>query len=134
LLINSFCQDYVVAGYEDGTIALCSTTSPTPLNKWHMNGTITSISWSPNRPAVFFVLISGIVYIWDLLENDNDPVLQLDMPDILKAKVLKMNKKAKLVTGDRYGKVIAYDLTNSLLDTWENELETCKELFNCLLI
>lgn len=38
---------------------------------------VTSLQWSPTRPAVFLVQDDASrIYVWDLLENDLGPVAQ----------------------------------------------------------
>ncbi|KAI8819216.1 WD40-repeat-containing domain protein [Fimicolochytrium jonesii] len=64
-----------LAGYTSGTIALFKLTDSSPLVTWDASpDPIVSVQWSPQRPAVFFVLDeTGKLSVWDLSESEADP-------------------------------------------------------------
>ncbi|NWY54083.1 WDR60 protein, partial [Chionis minor] len=68
----------------DGSIRLHQMTSEYPLMQWNgsTNGQpIIALQWALTRPAVFFVLdASSNIYVWDLLENDLQPVAKQAIP------------------------------------------------------
>ncbi|EDL33464.1 mCG116234, partial [Mus musculus] len=80
----------VWAGCSDGSIRLHQLTSERPIMQWDNSTSghaVTSLQWSPTRPAVFLVQDDASrIYVWDLLENDLGPVAQQPIsPDKLVA-------------------------------------------------
>ncbi|KAM8967161.1 cytoplasmic dynein 2 intermediate chain 1 [Pelodytes ibericus] len=67
-----------LAGCSDGCIRLHRTSSEFPDMQWNhsTNGqSISALQWSLTRPTVFFVMDAACcLYIWDLLQNDLQPV------------------------------------------------------------
>ncbi|CAH2218926.1 WD repeat-containing 60 [Pelobates cultripes] len=67
-----------LAGCSDGCIRLHTTSVQFPVMQWNesTNGqSVTALRWSLTRPNVFFVLdATGCIYIWDLLQNDLQPI------------------------------------------------------------
>ncbi|KAM4874644.1 cytoplasmic dynein 2 intermediate chain 1 isoform 1-T1 [Thomomys bottae] len=87
---SPFEEPIFLAGCSDGSIRLHQLISERPLAQWDNStegSAITSLQWSPTRPAVFLVQdAASRVYIWDLLESDLGPVAtQLISPDRLVA-------------------------------------------------
>ncbi|XP_051033791.1 cytoplasmic dynein 2 intermediate chain 1 [Phodopus roborovskii] len=87
---SPFEDTVFLAGCSDGSIRLHQLMSERPVMQW--DGTtsghpVTSLQWSPTRPAVFLVQDDASrIYIWDLLENDLGPVAQQPIsPDRLVA-------------------------------------------------
>ncbi|XP_075443936.1 cytoplasmic dynein 2 intermediate chain 1 isoform X3 [Ascaphus truei] len=80
-----------LAGCSDGCIRLHMITAECPVMQWNdsTNGhSITSLQWSLTRPTVFFVLdATCCIYIWDLLQNDLQPVAK---ESVLSDQVLSM--------------------------------------------
>ncbi|XP_053324428.1 cytoplasmic dynein 2 intermediate chain 1 [Spea bombifrons] len=67
-----------LAGCSDGCIRLHTTYAEFPAMQWDQstNGqAVAAVQWSLTRPSVFFVLdAAGCIYVWDLLQNDLQPV------------------------------------------------------------
>ncbi|XP_048196508.1 cytoplasmic dynein 2 intermediate chain 1 isoform X3 [Perognathus longimembris pacificus] len=87
---SPFGESIFLAGCSDGSIRLHQLTSEWPLAQWDSStegSAITSLQWSPTRPAVFLARdAASRVYVWDLLESDLGPVAtQLISPDRLVA-------------------------------------------------
>ncbi|XP_049976822.1 cytoplasmic dynein 2 intermediate chain 1 isoform X1 [Alexandromys fortis] len=87
---SPFEETVFLAGCSDGSIRLHQLTSERPFMQWDSSTSghsVTSLQWSPTRPAVFLVQDDASrVYIWDLLENDLGPVAQQSIsPDRLVA-------------------------------------------------
>ncbi|XP_008572194.1 PREDICTED: WD repeat-containing protein 60 [Galeopterus variegatus] len=75
---SPFGEPVFLAGCSDGSIRLHQVSCAHPLVQWD-NSTrghaVTSLQWSPTRPAVFLVQDdTSTVYIWDLLKTDLGPV------------------------------------------------------------
>ncbi|XP_036284770.1 cytoplasmic dynein 2 intermediate chain 1 isoform X1 [Pipistrellus kuhlii] len=87
---SPFGEPAFLAGCCDGSIRLHQLASERPVMQWGL-GTegraITSLQWSPTRPAVFFVQDdASCIYIWDLLKSDLGPVAKQPIsPDRLVA-------------------------------------------------
>ncbi|KAH9252556.1 hypothetical protein BASA81_009515 [Batrachochytrium salamandrivorans] len=66
-----------LVGYASGRIGLYSVHHRSAIRRWlHPHIAIAQIEWSPHRPAVFFVLDNqGCIYVWDLLESDQQAQL-----------------------------------------------------------
>ncbi|XP_040840288.1 cytoplasmic dynein 2 intermediate chain 1 isoform X2 [Ochotona curzoniae] len=87
---SPFGEPIFLAGCSDGSIRLHQLTSEHPLAQWDGSTdgrAVTSLHWSPTRPAVFLVQDEASrVYIWDLLESDLGPVARQSIsPDRLVA-------------------------------------------------
>ncbi|XP_076777059.1 cytoplasmic dynein 2 intermediate chain 1 isoform X5 [Arvicanthis niloticus] len=77
---SPFEETVFLAGCSDGSIRLHQLTSERPIMQWDNSTSgraVTSLQWSPTRPAVFLVQDDASrIYVWDLLENDLGPVAQ----------------------------------------------------------
>lgn len=77
---NRVSTSQLQAGCSDGSIRLHQLTSERPIMQWDNSTSghaVTSLQWSPTRPAVFLVQDDASrIYVWDLLENDLGPVAQ----------------------------------------------------------
>ncbi|XP_028629028.1 WD repeat-containing protein 60 isoform X1 [Grammomys surdaster] len=87
---SPFEETVFLAGCSDGSIRLHQLTSERPIMQWDNSTSghaVTSLQWSPTRPAVFLVQDDASrIYVWDLLENDLGPVAQQPIsPDKLVA-------------------------------------------------
>ncbi|XP_059135099.1 cytoplasmic dynein 2 intermediate chain 1 isoform X2 [Peromyscus eremicus] len=87
---SPFEETVFLAGCSDGSIRLHHLTSERPIMQWDSSTkgrSVTSLQWSPTRPAVFLVQDDASrIYVWDLLENDLGPVAQQPIsPDRLVA-------------------------------------------------
>lgn len=87
---SPFEETVFLAGCSDGSIRLHHLTSERPVMQWDSSTkgrSVTSLQWSPTRPAVFLVQDDASrIYVWDLLENDLGPVAQQPIsPDKLVA-------------------------------------------------
>ncbi|XP_052040801.1 cytoplasmic dynein 2 intermediate chain 1 isoform X2 [Apodemus sylvaticus] len=87
---SPFEETIFLAGCSDGSIRLHQLTSERPIMQWDNSTSghaVTSLQWSPTRPAVFLVQDDASrIYVWDLLENDLGPVAQQPIsPDKLVA-------------------------------------------------
>ncbi|GAB1297869.1 Cytoplasmic dynein 2 intermediate chain 1 [Apodemus speciosus] len=87
---SPFEETVFLAGCSDGSIRLHQLTSERPVMQWDNSTSghaVTSLQWSPTRPAVFLVQDDASrIYVWDLLENDLGPVAQQPIsPDKLVA-------------------------------------------------
>ncbi|XP_073915893.1 cytoplasmic dynein 2 intermediate chain 1 isoform X3 [Castor canadensis] len=87
---SPFGEPIFLAGCADGSIRLHQLMSEWPLAQWDGSTeghAVTSLQWSPTRPAVFLVQDDASrVYIWDLLESDLGPVAKQPIsPDRLVA-------------------------------------------------
>ncbi|KAM5255328.1 cytoplasmic dynein 2 intermediate chain 1 [Ctenodactylus gundi] len=75
---SPFGEPIFLAGCSDGSLRLHQLNSEWPLLQWDSSTgghAVTSLQWSPTRPAVFLVQDdASTVYIWDLLESDLGPV------------------------------------------------------------
>uniref|UniRef100_A0A8C5MZX2 Dynein 2 intermediate chain 1 n=1 Tax=Leptobrachium leishanense TaxID=445787 RepID=A0A8C5MZX2_9ANUR len=94
-----------LAGCSDGCIRLHRTSAPFPVMQWSDSTggqPVVTLRWSLTRPSVYFVLdATGFIYIWDLLENDLQPVARASsMPDqIISMAVLGEPEKNNGMTG-----------------------------------
>ncbi|XP_053409594.1 cytoplasmic dynein 2 intermediate chain 1 isoform X3 [Nycticebus coucang] len=87
---SPFGEPIFLAGCSDGSVRLHGLSSERPLLQWDSstNGhAVTSLQWSPTRPAVFLVQDDmSNIYVWDLLASDLGPVaIQPISPDRLVA-------------------------------------------------
>lgn len=94
---SPFLPNTFLVGYDDGRFNLFSLCDPEPRLRWDvatiraaskLNGAadkaVTAISFSPHRPAVFYVLLgySRMLLIFDLLVNEREPLFVEDLaPD-----------------------------------------------------
>ena len=89
---SPFQEGYFLAGCSDGSLRLHTTACESPLLMWSAycftkpsrsrrsyNSSppqIIQTEWSPQRPAVFFVLDSaGVLHVFDILQDDKAPIL-----------------------------------------------------------
>ncbi|XP_043917959.1 cytoplasmic dynein 2 intermediate chain 1 [Protopterus annectens] len=79
----NFCpfeETLFLVGCSDGSVRLHRTTSEYPVFQWNdstKGQPVVFMQWSFTRPAVFFILdAESYIYIWDLLDNDMQPVAQ----------------------------------------------------------
>ncbi|XP_062377654.1 cytoplasmic dynein 2 intermediate chain 1 isoform X2 [Sardina pilchardus] len=77
-----FCpsgQPHFLVGCDDGSVRLHSVQSEQPLLEWTGStggDEVVSVQWALTRPAVFCVLdAASCLHIWDLVEDDQRPVL-----------------------------------------------------------
>ncbi|XP_041922993.1 cytoplasmic dynein 2 intermediate chain 1 isoform X2 [Alosa sapidissima] len=77
-----FCpsgQPHFLVGCDDGSVRLHSVQSEQPLLEWTGSTAgeeVVSVQWALTRPAVFCVLdAASCLHIWDLVEDDQRPVL-----------------------------------------------------------
>uniref|UniRef100_A0A2K5DWW9 Dynein 2 intermediate chain 1 n=1 Tax=Aotus nancymaae TaxID=37293 RepID=A0A2K5DWW9_AOTNA len=85
---SPFGEPIFLAGCSDGSIRLHQLSSEFPLLQWDSSTdghAVTSLQWSPTRPAVFLVQDdTSSIYIWDLLQSDLGPVTKQQLcPDRL---------------------------------------------------
>lgn len=72
-----------MAGYSNGDVCLFRVDMGECIDLWTNvcgGDEVRWLRWSPDRPAVFFVLSnSGFLYIWDLLEDEGSHVDKNDL-------------------------------------------------------
>ncbi|XP_047741391.1 cytoplasmic dynein 2 intermediate chain 1 isoform X2 [Hyalella azteca] len=79
---------YLLVGCSDGTVRLHSLTSSRPLTTWPSPDVVNpqpvvNITWSYERPCVFYVHELQRVHVWDLSAGDMTPVATLDTEVVL---------------------------------------------------
>lgn len=77
LAFSPYFDQYYLAGYRSGTIALYHIASSLPRAAWPQScpAPVIALQWSTFRPSVFFAVdASGNVHCWDLLLSEHAPV------------------------------------------------------------
>ncbi|XP_056155209.1 cytoplasmic dynein 2 intermediate chain 1 [Lampris incognitus] len=76
---SPFKQNLFLVGCGDGRIRLHTVTHEQPVAEWRSSTAgepVVSVQWGQTRPTLFCVLdAASTLYIWDLLENDREPVI-----------------------------------------------------------
>ena len=123
-----------MAGYENGSIALFSLNTDLPLLKWELPAAVKSLAWSPNRPAVFIALdVTGIIYVWDLLESTLSYTFNLDQTKKKATTLLfleNLSKKNLLLIGYAEGSAALFNIDSTLTDCWSEEEFQFKNLLS----
>jgi len=74
IAISPFLNNYFLAGYASGQLALFRIALSRPVTVWNIS-TVKIIKWSCSRPAVFYVLdTAGNLHCFDLLVDDQAPI------------------------------------------------------------
>ncbi|CDU20653.1 WD repeat-containing protein, putative [Plasmodium yoelii] len=86
---NKFYEDYITASYSNtldignfqnskGNIAIFSFINPTyPIKLYNLNTSVMKIKYSNSNPSILVAaLCNGHIYIYDIRNNDNNPVLK----------------------------------------------------------
>ncbi|XP_041817328.1 cytoplasmic dynein 2 intermediate chain 1 isoform X2 [Chelmon rostratus] len=76
---SPFMRHLFLVGCGDGSIRLHAVSHEQPVAEWKDSAAgepVVSLQWAQTRPAVFCVLdAASNLHIWDLLENDREPVV-----------------------------------------------------------
>ncbi|XP_068091943.1 cytoplasmic dynein 2 intermediate chain 1 isoform X2 [Hyperolius riggenbachi] len=122
-----------LAGCSDGSIRLHSISAEYPVMQWNdttSGQAITALQWSLTRPTMFFVLdAASSIYVWDLLQNDLQPVAQESITSdlVLSMAVFgepeKNNHLMGLALAKASGKVEIQYIKKKWSKTQPNELE-----------
>lgn len=112
-------ESYFLAGYEDGIVALYTTTSSHSIKSWNLGQSVVQIHWSPQRPVVFFALdCNGTVFVWNLSDQLHEPIYEFKpLPNV---SVFGFHGQ-KFVCGDASGRLSYCDLDTSLIEPLEDE-------------
>ncbi|XP_075068209.1 cytoplasmic dynein 2 intermediate chain 1 [Mixophyes fleayi] len=130
---SPFGEPAFLAGSSDGCLRLHIISAEYPAMQWNdsTNGqSIIALQWSLTRPTVFFVLdTASSIYIWDLLQNDLQPVARESiMPDqVLSMSVFgepeKNNNLMGLALAKSSGKVEIQYIKKKFVKIQPKELE-----------
>ncbi|ORX48945.1 hypothetical protein BCR36DRAFT_371011 [Piromyces finnis] len=158
LKITAFCcspfnPDLFLVGYDNSIVALYSSLYSNSLYEWKVNNSslkktddICQICWSMDRPFVFFILCkSNILYIFDLLESEIDPLYtclltcettakeessKLSITSIAVSKSESKEYTCSILTvGWSNGSIILYKLREDLTEMVIDEEEKFNEQF-----
>ena len=89
--VNPYLPQYVILGYSDGSVRLFSTDACVPIREWlgitkeegFEYSSVKSVSWSPTRGTVFFVLDElDNCSIWDLSRSTQVCTFKLDCSSV----------------------------------------------------
>ncbi|KAM4705187.1 cytoplasmic dynein 2 intermediate chain 1 [Rhinophrynus dorsalis] len=132
-----------LAGCSDGCIRLHIISADFPARQWNDSTdgqSVTAVQWALTRPTVFFVLDAAYcIYIWDLMQNDLQPIAKESMRDdqVLSVAVLgepeKNNGLMGLAVAKTSGKVEIQYIKKKWAKPQPRELEKLDLILNGIL-
>lgn len=135
---NPFNAEYFLAGYADGTIAAYRTISSTPIKVWETACSgVVRLRWSAARPAVFFVLdTEQVLQAWDLLEDDNGPLVEQPSEGkttfaVSKASLVQTSRSS-VATASKNGSVQVHVLAPMLSQARSDEVQQLRDTLEAL--